>query len=86
MIITSMALDGVKLLEPKIHGDNRGFFMESYNTAVLKEQNIDHYFIQDNHSLSSDAGVLRGVALSAKPQRTNQIGSCPFRGNIRCCC
>lgn len=73
MIITSMSLNGVKLLEPKVHGDNRGFFMESYNTAVLKEQNIDHYFIQDNHSLSSDAGVLRGLHYQLNPKGQTKL-------------
>ena len=51
---------GVKLLEPKVIEDGRGFFMESYNRRNLAELGIAHEFVQDNHSRSS-RGVLRGL-------------------------
>jgi len=50
----------VYLIEPDIHGDHRGFFMESYNRRRFAEVGIDCNFVQDNHSRSS-AGVLRGL-------------------------
>lgn len=53
-------LAGVKLIEPRLFGDERGFFMESWNAATFSEAGLDLSFVQDNHS-SSAAGVLRGM-------------------------
>jgi dTDP-4-dehydrorhamnose 3,5-epimerase len=53
-------LDGVVLLEPDIHGDARGFFLESYRANVWAEHGVDDVFVQDNHSRSRQ-GVLRGM-------------------------
>lgn len=55
----------VLLLEPKVFGDERGFFMESYNKRVLSELGIRHDFVQDNHSRSA-RGVLRGLHYQVK--------------------
>lgn len=57
---TDTEIPGVFLLEPVVHGDHRGFFMESYNKARFSELGITHDFVQDNHSRSR-AGVLRGL-------------------------
>lgn len=54
-------LQDVKLLEPRVFKDKRGFFMESYSKQDFQEIGIDMDFIQDNHSLSNEAGVLRGL-------------------------
>lgn len=54
------SLPGVVLLEPKVFGDERGFFMESWNKRTLVELGIDIEFVQDNHS-KSQQGVLRGL-------------------------
>lgn len=54
-------LQDVKLLEPSVFGDHRGFFTESYSELDFKEADINHNFVQDNHSLSVEAGVLRGL-------------------------
>lgn len=53
-------ISGVKLLEPRLFGDDRGFFMESWNAATFAEAGLALSFVQDNHS-SSAAGVLRGM-------------------------
>ncbi len=54
-------LPGVLVLEPKLHGDTRGFFLESYNAKVFREATgADWAFVQDNHS-RSQRGVLRGL-------------------------
>lgn len=53
-------IDGVKLIEPRLFGDERGFFMESWNAATFAEAGLEQSFVQDNHS-SSAAGVLRGM-------------------------
>jgi dTDP-4-dehydrorhamnose 3,5-epimerase len=53
-------LPEVLLLEPKVFGDERGFFFESYNRRALAELGLDAEFVQDNHSRSA-RGVLRGL-------------------------
>jgi len=54
------SLPGVFLLEPQVFGDDRGFFLESYNERVFAELGILEKFVQDNHSYSS-RNVLRGL-------------------------
>ena len=54
------SLPGVVILEPKVFGDARGFFLESWNKRTLSELGIDAEFVQDNHS-KSQQGVLRGL-------------------------
>jgi dTDP-4-dehydrorhamnose 3,5-epimerase len=53
-------LPGVSILEPVVHGDRRGFFLESYNQQTFAKLGIHHVFVQDNHS-RSQRGVLRGL-------------------------
>ena len=59
--VTPTALPEVKIIEPKVFGDARGFFFESFNAREFAEQvNSDVEFVQDNHSRSAK-GVLRGL-------------------------
>ena len=60
MKIIETHLPGVIVIEPKVFGDKRGFFLETYRQDVLKQAGIDVTFVQDNHSRSSQ-GVLRGL-------------------------
>lgn len=61
MQVLERALDGVLLLEPKVFGDERGFFLESWNRRGFRElTGVDAEFVQDNHSRSV-RGVLRGL-------------------------
>jgi dTDP-4-dehydrorhamnose 3,5-epimerase len=60
MQITATAIPDVLLLEPKVFGDARGFFFESYNARVMAEAGIVANFVQDNHSRSG-RNVLRGL-------------------------
>lgn len=53
-------IQGVVVIEPTAFGDDRGFFMESYNFRDFKEAGLDMEFVQDNHS-KSEKGVLRGL-------------------------
>src|SRR5690606_27710815 len=53
-------LPGLMLIEPRLFGDERGFFMESWNRRGFAEAGLDFDFVQDNHSRSA-AGVLRGL-------------------------
>lgn len=54
-------LKGVVLIEPDCFQDRRGFFMESYNELVFQKLGFPYPFVQDNHSFSSEPGVLRGL-------------------------
>ena len=54
------SIDGVYIITPKKFGDNRGYFMETYNEHDFKENGLNYNFVQDNQSKSSK-GVLRGL-------------------------
>jgi dTDP-4-dehydrorhamnose 3,5-epimerase len=61
MKVTQTAIPEVLILEPKVFGDSRGFFMESFNARTFREvTGLDVDFVQDNHSRSG-RGVLRGL-------------------------
>lgn len=61
MKITKTKLDGVVIIEPDVFGDNRGFFMESWNKNKMEEAGLYYDFVQDNHSKSTVKGTLRGI-------------------------
>ena len=54
-------LEGVYIVEPKVFGDHRGFFMESYSKRVFEAAGLHYDFVQDNHSSSAVKGTLRGI-------------------------
>jgi dTDP-4-dehydrorhamnose 3,5-epimerase len=56
----STELEGVYILEPKVFGDERGYFFESYNETIFQELGLNYKFVQDNESFSS-YGTLRGL-------------------------
>lgn len=60
MNVSPTAIDGVLLIEPRVFGDERGFFLESWNAKSFRNAGIDVEFVQDNHSRSA-RGVLRGL-------------------------
>lgn len=61
MNVIETKLPGVRIIEPKVHGDERGFFIETFQAErYRKEAGIEHAFVQDNHSRST-RGVLRGL-------------------------
>jgi dTDP-4-dehydrorhamnose 3,5-epimerase len=70
-------IEGVVLIEPDVHGDERGFFVETFRESELAELGIDVHFVQDNHSRSA-ARVLRGIHLQAGQAK---LIRCP-RGRI----
>ena len=61
MKIIKTKLDGVVIIEPDVFGDNRGFFMESWNKKKMEEAGLFYDFVQDNHSKSTVKGTLRGI-------------------------
>lgn len=73
MKITSTAIEGVLILEPKVFGDERGFFMESFNQKVFSDAvGRDVEFVQDNHSRSAK-GVLRGLHFQRAPHAQGKL-------------
>jgi len=59
-------LDGVVLIEPRVHGDERGFFVETFSREHWRELGVDVDFVQQNHSRSS-RGTLRGIHFQTEP-------------------
>lgn len=60
MKLIDTAIPDIKIIEPKVFGDDRGFFLESWNQQAFAELGLDLDFVQDNHSRSAK-GVLRGL-------------------------
>ena len=68
MKVLETILPGVLIIEPKVFGDARGFFLESYQAERYRQLGIAHTFVQDNHSRSA-RGVLRGLHFQrSRPQ------------------
>lgn len=65
--------EGVYLIEPQLHKDNRGYFMESYNKLQFEQHGILNTFIQDNQSLSIDAGTIRGLHYQLAPFEQSKL-------------
>ena len=75
-----LSIDDVILVKPKVYGDNRGFFMESYKKSDFVKNGIVDEFVQDNHSKSTK-GVLRGLHYQAAPKSQAKLVRCG-RGKI----
>jgi dTDP-4-dehydrorhamnose 3,5-epimerase len=76
MKVTPTAIPDVLVLEPKVFGDNRGFFYESFNQeAFNKATGLDVQFVQDNHSRSTK-GVLRGLHYQLPPFAQGKLVRC----------
>ena len=60
MQIIDARLAGAKLIKPGVHGDERGFFLESFRVDALADAGVEAVFVQDNHSRSSH-GIIRGM-------------------------
>ena len=61
MKIEKTKLTGVVIITPDVFGDHRGFFMESWSQKKMEEVGLFYNFVQDNHSLSTVKGTLRGI-------------------------
>jgi dTDP-4-dehydrorhamnose 3,5-epimerase len=72
-------LDGVVLIEPVVHGDERGFFVETLSRDVWRELGVEAEFVQHNHSRSAK-GTLRGIHFQTEPGQAKLL-RCP-RGTI----
>lgn len=73
MKLIETKIKGVHIIEPAVFGDNRGFFMESYSLRTFQELGLDFPFVQDNHSLSVETGVLRGLHYQLNPKAQTKL-------------
>jgi len=71
--ITSLDLPEVRLIEPRVFGDSRGWFSETYNAKALRDAGIEIEFVQDNHSYSQAAGTVRGLHYQAPPHAQDKL-------------
>jgi dTDP-4-dehydrorhamnose 3,5-epimerase len=71
--VRALALEGVLEIRPDQFADERGFFSEVWNEAAWREAGIDQEFVQDNHSLSKQRGVLRGLHYQAPPMAQTKL-------------
>jgi dTDP-4-dehydrorhamnose 3,5-epimerase len=77
--LISTSLKDVVILEPKVFGDDRGFFLEAYNEATFRSLGLPTRFMQDNHS-GSRKGVLRGIHYQLKQPQGKLVRA--LRGEI----
>jgi len=73
MQVEATAIPDVKIITPPRLGDSRGFFSEVYNRRAWSEAGIDLDFVQDNHSYSAEAGVIRGLHFQTSPFGQNKL-------------
>ena len=71
--VTKCPIEGLYIIEPAVHGDNRGYFMETYNQKDMEEAGLTMNFVQDNQSCSTK-GVLRGLHYQKQFPQGKQIG------------
>ena len=76
MNIIDTKLRGVKIVEPIVHGDNRGWFMETYNEGEFLKHGLHYQFVQDNQSFSAQKGILRGLHFQNEPCAQAKLVRC----------
>ena len=81
MELEKTEIEGAVVLTPKVFGDNRGWFMESYSKRTLEELGISDEFIQDNRSFSAQVGTLRGLHCQTNPMAQAKLLTC-LKGTI----
>ncbi len=77
------SLPGLVIIEPVVHGDERGFFVESFRESALAEFDIHDHWVQDNHSRST-RGVVRGMHFALPPGQAKLI-RCPHGAILDVC-
>jgi dTDP-4-dehydrorhamnose 3,5-epimerase len=81
MKVIKTDIEDLYIIETKVFEDNRGWFTESYSAKKFKDNGLDIEFIQDNHSLSKEKGVLRGLHFQLFPKAQTKLVRCT-RGSI----
>jgi dTDP-4-dehydrorhamnose 3,5-epimerase len=82
MQVIDTDIPAVKILVPKKHGDARGFFSETFSHRAMRDAGLPHGFVQDNHSLSAERGVVRGLHFQLPPMAQDKLVRV-VRGAIR---
>ena len=72
-------IEGLYVIEPTVHGDERGYFMETYNQNDMRDAGLDMVFVQDNQSMSRK-GVLRGLHFQKQYPQGKLV--CVIRGRV----
>jgi len=81
MQITTYAIDGLCLVRPRRHGDDRGYFMETFKSDWFRDAVADVVFVQDNQAMSAEAGTIRGLHFQRAPTAQGKLIRC-LRGAI----
>ena len=81
MKITITKIEELKIIEPQVFGDHRGWFTETYSKSILAEYGVNLDFVQDNHSFSAVKGTLRGLHFQLNPKAQSKLVRCT-RGSI----
>jgi dTDP-4-dehydrorhamnose 3,5-epimerase len=76
MMLNETAVNGVFEIEPKVFGDNRGWFYESYSKEKFEKLGITAEFVQDNRSFSAQKGTLRGLHCQTNPKAQSKLITC----------
>ena len=74
-------IEGLVIVEPKVFGDHRGFFMESWSERAFAEAGLNYTFVQDNHSSSTVKGTLRGIHFQRGDKAQAKLVRC-VRGRV----
>lgn len=64
------------IIEPKVHGDHRGYFMETYNEAVFRRAGLDYRFVQGNESFTKEKNTIRGLHFQTAPYTQAKLVRC----------
>jgi len=78
---TETGIEGLVVIEPDVHGDHRGWFMETYSKPKFEALGIPCEFVQDNQSYSAQKGTLRGLHFQKNPMAQSKLLRCT-RGKI----
>lgn len=81
MIINKTDIEDVLIIVPEVHGDSRGWFVETYSKEKFRKLGINIDFVQDNHSFSVQRGTIRGLHVQIYPKAQTKIVRCT-RGRI----
>ena len=81
MNIEKTGIEGLYIISPKVFGDNRGWFCETYSQKTMEEAGLFAEFVQDNHSFSEKKNILRGMHFQIKPMAQLKLIRCT-RGAI----
>lgn len=81
MLIERLKIHDLLLLTPARHGDERGFFSETFRTDCLQDHGVMAPFVQDNHAFSAQRGVVRGLHFQLPPHAQGKLVRC-VRGAI----